>query len=219
MRWGGVGWGGVGWGGVGWGGADAVRSSHLNDCCVLKRGWAGGCAKTPGHHRTNHTGSSPFPKQACFNCQVQQRSSAAAHLPACVLPPHMHRVGDTWHVLPALPPTSAVLLFGLCTAWRSNDRLRAAEHRMADAAAGGPAGTSRRRLSAVLFLGMWVADTQGRGGAGWLAGWLAGWHGRQAGRQAWQGGMTCEAVAACGSSGWQVVGDACRGGLTAHNSW
>jgi hypothetical protein len=63
------------------------------------------------------------------------------------------RVGDSWHVLPPLPLTSAVLLFGLCTAWRSNDRIRAAEHRVADAAASGAKGTSPRRLSAVLFMG------------------------------------------------------------------
>eukprot|EP00775_Hariotina_reticulata_P012393 gene12393-12528_t len=63
------------------------------------------------------------------------------------------RVGEAWHTLPALPPSSAVLMFGLCTAWRSNDRIRAAEHRVGDAAAG-PGGVSPRRLSAVLFMGL-----------------------------------------------------------------
>ena len=57
------------------------------------------------------------------------------------------------HWLIAPMGASAVLLFGLCTAWRSNDRVRAAEHRVADAAAAGPDGTSPRRLSAVLFMG------------------------------------------------------------------
>jgi len=61
------------------------------------------------------------------------------------------RVSDSWLALPPLPPTSAVLLFGLCTAWRSNDRIRAAEHRVVDVMVG-PDG-SPRRLSAVLFMG------------------------------------------------------------------
>lgn len=62
------------------------------------------------------------------------------------------RVGASWQALPQLPASSAVLLFGLCTAWRSNDRLRAAEHRVVDVA--GPQGAAGRRLSAVLFMGL-----------------------------------------------------------------
>ena len=39
------------------------------------------------------------------------------------------RVAGAWRRLPRLPAGTAVLLFGLCTAWRSNDRIPAAEHR------------------------------------------------------------------------------------------
>ncbi|PSC73078.1 2OG-Fe(II) oxygenase family [Micractinium conductrix] len=65
------------------------------------------------------------------------------------------RVGGAWRRLPHLPSGSAVFLFGLCTAWRSNDRIRAAEHRVADdPALLGSGGVSPRRLSAVLFVGL-----------------------------------------------------------------
>lgn len=96
--------------------------------------------------------------KAC--CCSHQQDATITKLPATLL--CACRVGDSWHVLPPLPPTSAVLLFGLCTAWRSNDRLRAAEHRVTDAAASGLEGTSPRRLSAVLFMG---------GCSGRLLGW------------------------------------------------
>ena len=64
------------------------------------------------------------------------------------------RVGDEWRPLPDWATSdaeTAVLLFGLCTAWRSNDRIRAAEHRVGDVTRGGTG--SPRRLSAVLFMG------------------------------------------------------------------
>eukprot|EP00887_Chlorella_sp_A99_P008017 scaffold12.g8017.t1 len=67
------------------------------------------------------------------------------------------RVAGAWRRLPRLAPGCAVLLFGLCTAWRSNDRVPAAEHRVADAPAllaGAAEGLSRRRVSAVLFVGL-----------------------------------------------------------------
>ncbi|KAI7837221.1 hypothetical protein COHA_008947 [Chlorella ohadii] len=61
------------------------------------------------------------------------------------------KVGGAWRRLPRPSPGTAVLLFGICTAWRSNERIPAAEHRVADA----PAATaSHRRLSAVLFVGL-----------------------------------------------------------------
>jgi len=97
------------------------------------------------------------------------------HLP-CNFPPTTPRcrVGGAWRSLPRPSPGTAVLLFGICTAWRSNERIPAAEHRVADA----PAATaSHRRLSAVLFVGAcgWVWW-----GGGWvvfacLQGWLCRW--------------------------------------------
>lgn len=60
-------------------------------------------------------------------------------------------------MLPALPSGSAVLLFGLCTAWRSNDRIRAAEHRVADVVVA--AADSARRLS--LLCSSWVSHLRG----------------------------------------------------------
>ncbi|KAL4458113.1 hypothetical protein ABPG75_012978 [Micractinium tetrahymenae] len=66
------------------------------------------------------------------------------------------KVAGAWQRLPRLPAGTAVLLFGICTAWRSNDRIPAAEHRVADdpALLGGAAGVTPRRLSAVLFVGL-----------------------------------------------------------------
>ncbi|KAL4432798.1 hypothetical protein ABPG77_008124 [Micractinium sp. CCAP 211/92] len=66
------------------------------------------------------------------------------------------RVAGAWQRLPRLPAGTAVLLFGICTAWRSNDRIPAAEHRVADAPAllAGAAGVTPRRLSVVLFMGL-----------------------------------------------------------------
>ncbi|PRW33139.1 2OG-Fe(II) oxygenase family [Chlorella sorokiniana] len=61
------------------------------------------------------------------------------------------KVDGTWRRLARPAPGTAVLLFGICTAWRSNERIPAAEHRVADT----PAATaSQRRLSAVLFVGL-----------------------------------------------------------------
>lgn len=64
-------------------------------------------------------------------------------------------MAGTWQRLPPLPAGTAVLLFGICTAWRSNDRVPAAQHRVADEPAllAGAAGVTPRRLSAVLFMG------------------------------------------------------------------
>lgn len=58
-----------------------------------------------------------------------------------------------------IPPSAsgnavqAVLLFGLCTAWRSNDRIKAANHRVVNST---PVNmqTVARRCSAVLFVGL-----------------------------------------------------------------
>lgn len=68
----------------------------------------------------------------------------------CAPPSLPHRVGGEWRRLPRPSPGTAVLLFGICTAWRSNERIPAAEHRVADAPA---AAASQRRMSAVLFVG------------------------------------------------------------------
>lgn len=78
----------------------------------------------------------------------------SAELPASECP-HCCRVAGAWQRLPRLPAGTAVLLFGICTAWRSNDRIPAAEHRVADEPAllAGAAGVTPRRLSAVLFMG------------------------------------------------------------------
>lgn len=65
------------------------------------------------------------------------------------------RSGGAWRRVPRLAPGSAVLLFGLCTAWRSNDRLKAAEHRVAeDPSLPAVGGVAPRTLSAVLFMGL-----------------------------------------------------------------
>jgi len=47
---------------------------------------------------------------------------------------------------------SAVLLFGICAAWRSNDRVAAVKHRVENQPGCGD-GDAKRRLSAVLFVG------------------------------------------------------------------
>jgi len=56
----------------------------------------------------------------------------------------VHRNGE-WHDIPK-PATGALVLFGICTAWRSNDRIEAPKHRV-------DPSLSARRLSAVLFIG------------------------------------------------------------------
>lgn len=59
------------------------------------------------------------------------------------------KVSDTWV---SVPCGKTVLLFGICAAWRSNDRIHAAEHRV-----GNPPsfdGTHQARMSAVLFAGL-----------------------------------------------------------------
>jgi len=47
---------------------------------------------------------------------------------------------------------SAIALFGICTAWRSNDRIHAVKHRVTNQP-GLQDGVAKRRLSAVLFVG------------------------------------------------------------------
>jgi len=47
---------------------------------------------------------------------------------------------------------SAILLFGICTAWRSNDRINAVKHRVVNQPSDVD-GPVKRRLSAVLFVG------------------------------------------------------------------
>lgn len=67
------------------------------------------------------------------------------------LPSHPRRVASQQHP----PPPRRLPRFGLCTAWRSNDRVRAAEHRVSAAPVPASGGPPPRRLSAVLFLGAW----------------------------------------------------------------
>lgn len=64
----------------------------------------------------------------------------------------LRSVNGAWRRLPPLPPGTAVLLFGLCSAWRSNDRVPAAKHRVA---ATPGAAAMPHRLSAVLFVDTW----------------------------------------------------------------
>eukprot|EP00603_Paraphysomonas_imperforata_P008716 CAMPEP_0114431986 /NCGR_PEP_ID=MMETSP0103-20121206/10908_1 /TAXON_ID=37642 ORGANISM="Paraphysomonas imperforata, Strain PA2" /NCGR_SAMPLE_ID=MMETSP0103 /ASSEMBLY_ACC=CAM_ASM_000201 /LENGTH=334 /DNA_ID=CAMNT_0001601619 /DNA_START=29 /DNA_END=1033 /DNA_ORIENTATION=+ len=61
-------------------------------------------------------------------------------------------VNEEWQSIPSRPD-QCVVLFGICTAWRSNSRLKACKHRVVDMASQ-KSSVVPQRLSAVLFVGL-----------------------------------------------------------------